>query len=90
MGQVGQIIEQLTTGKLDTGQAADKLRKVRLADRQRPQAAWLMTLGQDDPSGYPVEDDGHEIADAYHDGKLNLDQYRVLTQAASGAPARGR
>lgn len=88
MGQVSDLLGSVAEGKLETGQAADRLRRMKLAQRTPPEAAGLMALGQDDPTGYPVTDDGHEITDAYHDGKLTTEQYGVLAQAA--AESRGK
>lgn len=89
MGQIAKALEDLTGGKIDTGQAADRIRRCKLAARQ-PAATGFMSLGQDDPTGVAVEDDGHEISDAYHDGKITNEQYGVLAGAAAEAGRRGK
>lgn len=88
MGQVADILDRLASGKLDTGQAADRLRRVKPRDRPRPEATGLMSLGQDDPGGWPVEDDGHEITDAFHDGKITNAQTTILGNALFSQPQR--
>ncbi len=75
-GMLAQVLDALADGTISTQQAVRQVRRMDFP-AHRP-----TRLGED-----PVPDqpgDGHEIADAYHDGKITNAQYAALAEAAAG------
>lgn len=86
MGQLADVIDEVASGKLDARAAADRIRAMRLNLPHRPAPTIADALGaSDDPWGPEVDDDGHELSDAFHFGKITMDQYKILLPAIGEA-----
>lgn len=78
MGQLADVLEKVSSGELDIGVAAGRIREMKLNPKTYSPTLAEALGGSEEPYGPDQDDDGHELSDAFHGGKITMDQYKVL------------
>jgi hypothetical protein len=81
MAQLADLLDQVSAGKADASAAAGRIRKMKLNPKTYSPTLAECMGGSDDPHGPDQDDDGHELSEALHGGRITMDQYKVLYPA---------
>jgi hypothetical protein len=82
--EVTELLTALQDGTMTLDEVARRFRQRRWPrrDRREPASYLEMAAAELMDSDPPVPGSFDEVADAYHQNKISLDQYRVLSEAA--------
>jgi hypothetical protein len=85
--EVTELLTALQDGTMTLDEVARRFRQRPWPrrDRREPASYLEMAAAELKDSDPPVPGSFDDVADAYHQNKISLDQYRVLSQAAAEA-----
>lgn len=80
------ILDDLEDGKATTWDAAARIRKLSFPQsRRRPVGEHMTASAEGDMPPMPPEGGFHEVEQAYVQGRITIQQYRALAEAAADA-----